>query len=93
MAKLTVRDLDVRGKRVFMRVDYNVPMEEKDGKMVINDSTPAFTTLKIAVASTFPGATVTTTPTIGGSGAIAVAIGTMTPSATATVTFGVQIQQ
>jgi phosphoglycerate kinase len=39
MAKLTVRDLDVRGKRVFMRVDYNVPMEEKDGKMVINDNT------------------------------------------------------
>jgi phosphoglycerate kinase len=39
MAKLTVNDLDVAGKRVFMRVDYNVPMEEKDGKMVINDST------------------------------------------------------
>ena len=39
MAKLTVRDLDVRGKRVFMRVDYNVPMEERDGKMVINDET------------------------------------------------------
>src|SRR5689334_19372764 len=39
MAKLTVHDLDVRGKRVFMRVDYNVPMEEKDGQMVINDAT------------------------------------------------------
>jgi phosphoglycerate kinase len=39
MAKLTVRDLDLRGKRVFVRVDYNVPMEEKDGQMVINDST------------------------------------------------------
>src|SRR5471032_561546 len=39
MAKLTVRDLDVRGRRVFMRVDYNVPMEEKDGRMVINDAT------------------------------------------------------
>ena len=39
MAKLTVRDLDVRGKRVFVRVDYNVPMEEKDGQMVINDAT------------------------------------------------------
>jgi phosphoglycerate kinase len=45
MAKLTVRDLDVRGKRVFMRVDYNVPMEEKDGKMVINDSTRIVETL------------------------------------------------
>jgi len=39
MAKLTVHDLDVRGKRVFVRVDYNVPMEEKDGRMVINDAT------------------------------------------------------
>jgi phosphoglycerate kinase len=39
MAKLTVKDLNVRGQRVFMRVDYNVPMEEKDGQMVINDVT------------------------------------------------------
>lgn len=39
MAKLTVRDLNVRGKRVFVRVDYNVPMAEKDGQMVINDVT------------------------------------------------------
>ncbi len=39
MAKLTVKDLNVRGKRVFLRVDYNVPMEEKDGQMVINDAT------------------------------------------------------
>ena len=39
MAKLTVNDLDVRGQRVFMRVDYNVPMEEMDGLMVINDDT------------------------------------------------------
>lgn len=45
MAKLTVRDLDVRGKRVFMRVDYNVPMEEKDGQMVINDTTRIVETL------------------------------------------------
>jgi phosphoglycerate kinase len=39
MAKLTVRDLDLQGKRVLMRVDYNVPMEEKDGAMMINDAT------------------------------------------------------
>jgi len=39
MSKLTVKDLNVRGKRVLMRVDYNVPMEEKDGQMVINDDT------------------------------------------------------
>jgi phosphoglycerate kinase len=37
MAKLTVRDLDVRGKRVFVRVDFNVPMEDKDGQMVVTD--------------------------------------------------------
>ncbi|MFM7817495.1 MAG: phosphoglycerate kinase, partial [Verrucomicrobiota bacterium] len=39
MAKLTVRDLSVSGQRVLVRVDYNVPMEEKDGRMVINDAT------------------------------------------------------
>ena len=39
MAKLTIRDLNVRGKRVFLRVDYNVPLEEKDGQMVITDDT------------------------------------------------------
>jgi len=45
MAKLTVRDLDIRGKRVFLRVDYNVPLEEKDGKMVITDDTRIVATL------------------------------------------------
>lgn len=39
MAKITVNDLDVRGKRVFVRVDFNVPLEEKDGRMVITDET------------------------------------------------------
>lgn len=27
MALMTVRDIDVRGKRCFVRVDFNVPME------------------------------------------------------------------
>ena len=45
MAKLTVNDIDVHGKRVLIRVDYNVPMEEKDGQMVINDSTRITETL------------------------------------------------
>src|SRR5258706_8842609 len=39
MAKLTVNDLNVHGKRVFVRVDFNVPLEEKDGQMVITDAT------------------------------------------------------
>ena len=45
MAKLTVRDLEVKGKRVFLRVDYNVPLEEKDGQMVITDATRIVETL------------------------------------------------
>ena len=39
MAKLTVNDIEVTGKRVFVRVDYNVPMEDQAGVMVINDDT------------------------------------------------------
>ena len=28
MSKLSIADLDLAGKRVFMRVDYNVPIED-----------------------------------------------------------------
>ena len=45
MAILTVNDLNPRGKRVLMRVDYNVPMEERAGQMVINDATRMKATL------------------------------------------------
>jgi phosphoglycerate kinase len=31
MKKLTIRDLDVRGKRVLVRVDFNVPQDKKTG--------------------------------------------------------------
>jgi 3-phosphoglycerate kinase len=39
MAKLSVRDLEVRGRRVLVRVDFNVPTEEIDGKVRITDDT------------------------------------------------------
>src|SRR5499425_2113104 len=39
MAKLSVRDLDVRGKRVLVRVDFNVPTEVRNGKVRVTDDT------------------------------------------------------
>src|SRR6476620_3397003 len=39
MAKVSVRDLDVRGKRVLVRVDFNVPTEVRDGKVRVTDDT------------------------------------------------------
>ena len=39
MDKLSVRDLPVKGSRVVMRVDFNVPTEEANGKIRITDDT------------------------------------------------------
>src|ERR1700683_89382 len=39
MAKLSVRDLDVKGRGVLGRVDVNVPTEEIDGTIRITDDT------------------------------------------------------
>src|SRR5213076_2347869 len=39
MAKLSLRDLDVRGRRVLMRVDFNVPVETRGGKTRVTDDT------------------------------------------------------
>ena len=37
MDKMTVRDIEVSGKRVLTRVDFNVPLDEKTGE-IIDDS-------------------------------------------------------
>jgi phosphoglycerate kinase len=37
MPKTTIRDLDLTGKCVLVRVDYNVPLQEKDGVQVITN--------------------------------------------------------
>ena len=37
--KLSLTDLDVKGKRVLVRVDFNVPVEQADGKTRITDDT------------------------------------------------------
>src|SRR6201986_3533642 len=37
MAKLTIRDIDLANKRVFIRVDFNVPLTE-DGSTITDDT-------------------------------------------------------
>lgn len=37
MSKLAVNDLDLKGKKVLMRVDFNVPLNEEEGEMVIGN--------------------------------------------------------
>jgi 3-phosphoglycerate kinase len=39
MPKLSVRDLEVKGRRVLVRVDFNVPTEEVEGEVRITDDT------------------------------------------------------
>jgi phosphoglycerate kinase len=65
MATLTVNDIDVQGKRVFLRVDYNVPMEEKNGQMLINDSTRIKETLPTLQLLISKGARIIVTAHLG----------------------------
>jgi phosphoglycerate kinase len=39
MPKKTIRDIDLNGKRVLVRVDFNVPLDDREGTMVITDDT------------------------------------------------------
>src|SRR5438067_7713165 len=39
MTKLSLRDLDVRGKRVLVRADFDVPTEARGGRIRISDET------------------------------------------------------
>src|ERR1700719_3386666 len=39
MPKLTLRDIDVRGKRVLLRVDFNVAVKEDGDRVEITDDT------------------------------------------------------
>ena len=39
MNKLSLTQIDVKGKRVLVRVDFNVPLEERAGKQVVTDDT------------------------------------------------------
>ncbi len=37
MKKISVRDLELKGRRAFVRVDFNVPLREKGGAFVVGD--------------------------------------------------------
>src|SRR6185295_18573913 len=54
MAKLSIRDLDLQGKRLFLRVDFNVPI--KDGR--IGDDTRIQSSLPTITYALDHGATV-----------------------------------
>lgn len=58
MPKKTIRDLDLAGKRVLVRVDFNVPLDHKDGGVVITDDTRVKETLPTIKALIAAGAKV-----------------------------------
>ena len=39
MSKLLLTHIDLKGKRALVRVDFNVPLEERDGRQIITDDT------------------------------------------------------
>jgi phosphoglycerate kinase len=65
MAKLTVNDIVLQGKRVLTRVDYNVPMSGQNGALAIDDDTRIRATLPTLAAMTAKGAKVILTAHLG----------------------------
>jgi phosphoglycerate kinase len=58
MPKKTIQDIELNGKRVLVRVDFNVPLEKQDGAIVITDDTRIKETLPTLRALLTAGAKV-----------------------------------
>lgn len=56
MPKKTIRDIDLAGKSCLVRVDFNVPLDEKDGQLIITDETRIRETLPTLTALVSKGA-------------------------------------
>lgn len=77
-------------------IDYQITVQNLGSAdatgVTVSDTTPAFTVLVIAPATTV-GTITPPTPAVGAAGSITAAIGTLVPSTSAVVTFAVKIQQ